>query len=360
MKQVSTRQFIGLIFFLVCLTKFLVLPSILTTLSTKDAYLVAIILFLIDLVFAYFIFKVIKSSQQNSFYNLLKLNLGKIGAKLTLILLSVYFFVKILLLITETNSFFNYSFYENLSSFTFIFGLFALLIFISTIKLRAIVRCYEILRVIFVISIATAFIASFVGVNYLYSLPLFNQNATTILNAVVKSSFWFGDFLIFFLFIGKVSISKNFVKKATLSFMLASILVTIFIFNFTNMFEQIANIKSLAITNVLTSAGGTNVLGKADWMIILVWSVMLLFGIGILFYALNSFLKSVFSKLSKYVPYIILLSLSVMLYLVNVNTIVVINFINGNFLYFSLFVQYILPIIILTLFIKKKKRKKLV
>lgn len=358
-KAIKQNQIVALAFLLPALTKFLILPSQIINFSGKYAYLVVLILFCLEALLAYFIFKMIEKAGKTSFFTLLKARCGVLITKVITIIFGLYFIIKALMLILDTNNLFNYSFYNNFSPYFFIFGLFVLLFYTVNLKLKTFARSFEVFVLPFAISITIVVVLSLMGANILNSLPIIEQGWLNMITSGFKSIFWFGDFIILFLFIGRVKIIKNFTKKATISYCASSLLVILFIFNFYNTYSVTTSTHTLAIADLLNMVSASSVLNKIDWLIVFIWSIVLIFGICFYAYVAATFLKqTVNKKYEKIVTFFSLILLIIMLLIINFNTNILVNFLTGNFFYVLLALQYILPIILIILLTKVLRRKK--
>ena len=251
-KALTTKQAVTLAFLLPFLTKLLVLPSILATFSGKYGYLVVFFLVLLECVLAFCVLKIVEKSKSKNYFALLKNSVGELIAKVIITLYAIYYFVKVLLLILETNNFFSYSFYNFFSPYLFIFSLSILIFYVANLKFKIFARSIEFFKLPFIISILIAMIISFLNSNPINSLPIFENNWTEQIFNGFKIMFWFGDFLVFFLFIGRVKVDNNFTKKTVLSFFASGVLTALFKFNFYNMFNVVATQKTLAFADILT------------------------------------------------------------------------------------------------------------
>jgi hypothetical protein len=346
-KVLTTKQAVTFAFLLPFLTKLLVLPSVLANFSGKYGYLVVFLLFLIETCLAYFVLKIIQNSKSKSFFSLLTNSLGNTLPKIIIFLFAIYFFVKALLLILETSNFFNYSFYENFSPYLFMLGLFILLLYVAHLKLKIFAHSIELFKVPFIFSITIAIVASFLSANPINSLPILEVGWLEQIFEGFSVMFWFGDFLVFFLFIGRVNITKNFTKKALTSYFLSGLLISVFMFNFYNMFNVVTTQKTLAFADILNMVSVTS-LNKIDWLIIFIWSIALIYGVCFTAFLFGTFIKQNFNK--KYKKIVLnfgVVALSLVPITINFNTDVLINFLTGEFVYFAIVLHYVLPTIII-------------
>ena len=188
-KAIKQNQIVALAFLLPALTKFLILPSQIINFSGKYAYLVVLILFCLEALLAYFIFKMIEKAGKTSFFTLLKARCGVLITKVITIIFGLYFIIKALMLILDTNNLFNYSFYNNFSPYFFIFGLFVLLFYTVNLKLKTFARSFEVFVLPFAISITIVVVLSLMGANILNSLPIIEQGWLNMITSGFKSIF---------------------------------------------------------------------------------------------------------------------------------------------------------------------------
>ena len=237
MKTVSSKQFYLLIFFVTIISKLIYLPSVITSLSGKDAYFVLIFWFIFDGLFLFLVlhnFKVYKTS----FFNLLKQRLNPFIYKLLLVIFTFYFFLKLLLFVLEVTSVFRTSFYASFINYEFYILLSFFVLYGFSLSFRTILRTLELLKVVFLLGLIFILIVAFMNSNFIHLLPVFENGIFPLTNAIKNSAIWFGDFMLLFLFLGKVELKQKFLFNSIMNYSFATIISTIFVGCFIASFSE--------------------------------------------------------------------------------------------------------------------------
>ena len=235
-KKISAMQ-CGLFLFLSIISlKFLVFPSIFSQYAYRDLYFPVLIGLLIDLFFTVVVVNIIIKNPHLTFKELLTRAFGKTFAKIALIFLFVYFFVKGVVIVKETHNYFNETLFEKINWFLFIIPLFFLMGFIMLKNFRAIGRSLQFLGPLMLLALLFTILIPLSEADFSNLLPMFENGANGIFKAVFFCSFTFGDYFVLFLFMGRINIKPNSKKTIMWYVICADVLVFAFYVVFAGIF----------------------------------------------------------------------------------------------------------------------------
>lgn len=346
MKELTVRQVSLLTFFLVVVNKLLIFPSLVSSYASRDAYIAVAFSMLIEGFYFLIILKVINFNKNLTFFKLLENGIGRILARSIFVLYAVYFFIKTFVLINESTLFFNNSFYGEFSPIIFLLPMLLLLAYMATLKLKTLARAYEILRVFILVGVLFALYVSLSNADFINTLPILENGLGGVLEGIFKTTFWYGDYLILFLFLGKIKVEKGLNKKLIKTWLLGTVFVVLFVFAFYNIFGETSLFFNNAISDVL-NAGSASFLTKINWLIILLFASGLVYCMGLYVYAVYNFISyNIKAIKSYYIVLPIIILLVILLFFNNFNFDRLVSVLTNGFIYFAIIMQYIIPLAI--------------
>lgn len=353
-KKISAMQ-CGLFLFLSIISlKFLVFPSIFSQYAYRDLYFPVLIGLIIDLFFTIVVVNIIIKNPHLTFKELLTRAFGKTFAKIALMFLFVYFFVKGVVIVKETHNYFNETLFESINWFLFIIPLFFLMGFIMLKNFRAIGRSLQFLGPLMLLALLFTILIPLSEADFSNLLPMFENGANGIFKAVFFCSFTFGDYFVLFLFMGRINIKPNSKKTIMWYVVCADVLVFAFYVVFAGIFGNLGLNHSLALSEIIMHTMVSTSTGSINWINIMIWLFILFFEMGVMFLCSSNILTQVFKFKSRYVPMFIILSLLLLavvyLYLSLIKTINIVT--SFPFCIFVIVLQVLMP---LACFVASKK-----
>lgn len=313
-KTISTNQTsLILIIFTVAL-KFSVLPSFIFNIASKSSTVVTLIAVAIDFLLTLFIILIMQKVPEKSFFELIKDTLSKTVAIIIYTLMFIYFFFKLLISLLELHDYYIVTLFERLNPFFFILTLSFLMLFMFSLNFRAVGRMIEILFWPLALGIFFTLIYPLAEVELVNLLPIMEDGSYPIYLALLRSSFAYGDFMVLFVLMGKISYSKKATKKILLY--LSTILGFVFNFYviFVGTFGNTSVNQSLALSELPMHNPYPTTIGRLEWLTIIMWTTILIIQVSILGLCCTNCMKEIFGLRDKKIPSIVIIILLIVLY----------------------------------------------
>ena len=291
---------------MLCLTtislKFLVFPSVFASYAYKDIYIPMLIGLGLDFCFTLIVLRAIKNNPHLTFFELLNRSFGKVFARIVIGLLFIYFFCKGVLIIKEIHNYFNEALFESINWFVFVVPLFALLAFMMVKDFRTFGRTVQFFLPLILLSLIVTILIPSTEADFTNLLPVLEYGGKGVFNALLHCSFAFGDYLILFLLMGKVSYTQKTQKTILICVGITDLLVLLFYVVFASIFGNVGLNHSLALSEVLLYTNITTHTGTVNWLNIIVWLVILFLEAGLMFLCSSKALTELCNFKNKYVP----------------------------------------------------------
>lgn len=365
---ISTRQ-AGLIVFVAMLcNKLLSLNSLISYNALNDAWIVFLLSFVIDFVFVLiFLYFMRKIDKPILIY--IKEKFGKVTSIIFAVLLGVLFLFRTTQITVDIYLFFVQLIYVEINRVVFVICFLTIIFYFGTRKLRSLGRSAELLIVLIVTSLALSFVMSMKAFDYEKLLPIFSHNVMSIGQNIVLHNLWFGDFLLFFFFIGNVKMQKDTTKKLIWSYVISCIIVLLFVVIFTCAFGNTASMHRVAVIDITEFSPRLIAQGRYNWIVYFMFPIALVLGLGIYSnYVTMCYKFCIRDNLkSKNTISGLLTTASVMalFFIFRFTYSAFYNFVVGGFYIYVAAVQYVLPIVLLfmmsisSLKVNQKKRPRL-
>lgn len=361
-QAVTTRQAGIMLFVAMICNKMLSLNSILTFDTKNDTWLVFIVQFAIDflfsLIFLYFIKTIDKPILQY-----IKEKFGKVVSTIVAVLVGIMFLFKAIEVMVDTYLFFVHLIYADFDRVVFMVCFLTIIYFFGSRKFRTLGRTAELLFVLIAFSLVLCFLISLNAVDFEKILPLFGTNVHTLGLNIVQHNLWFGDFWIFFFLIGNIKIEKNTTKKLIFSYLISCLVVIIFVVMFICTFGHTASMHRVSSVDITEHAPRLIAQARFNWLAYFTFPISLVLGIGIYANCLNTCVKFCIREKFKSKNTVSILITTAL----NLAIIIVFrfqyspfyDFVTKYMFYYVLFVQYVMPIILLfAINVQKRKLQK--
>lgn len=356
MKSISCRQAGILVFLTILANKILLLPSIMYQEARADSLFGISLIFLIELlILATFIFVKIKFPK-NNIQEILQVKIGKFLSKLVVFIFLIFFLFKTMLTYSVIYVYLKDLVYQDE------FGFLAIVCFLPVVNhgvlsgLRSISRTFELFFYLIIAGIVFCFVIAFFTQ---ISIPVFfTENPITILSTSFKYLFSFGDYLILFVFMDKINLSRKDVKKF-LKFVLLGISIVLLIFTiFYAKYQITAFMHNNALADLLVFSIQFNAIGRLDIVAMLTIMTLGLFQLEIFQYAFCESFSMIFGKLNTKFAVAVFDILFFVIYFVLIGKYeYMINLTTSYLCYFSILSNFILPLIIFVTSLVFKKDK---
>lgn len=333
---------------LICLigTKFQRLPSFLSDVAGRNFWIVLCIYILIDGLFLLMTLKIINLANGASLYDMLCSVIGKVLTKIILGLFGIYFLMLAILPYESVHEVFSDIIFDSLPWKYFALFLLIAMGVIAVSGMRNIGRVCQLFFFIIAIGVIGLLSLGLSTTDLTAILPLTDVEVEGVVEGVFKTSMWFGNFTLLYVFMGHIKAQED--KKwngVKLSFFISAIFVTFAHIVFYGIYQYITPLKRNWLTKISQFALLSLDIGRLDWFLILFGEIATIITAGIFVYcSANCFQKVIGSKKINPIIYALLL----ILYL-NTNFFVkskldIFRFLISIGAGFGIFMQYVLPI----------------
>ena len=357
-KSISIRQLCFIIITLFSISKFYVLPALVSGVSRESGFIAVALNFLIDFILLAICLYIVKKSE-NSLYDTSVSLFGKTLTDITFILYAVYFFSKAFIPLVEQKNTISLTFYESQPTLLIFMPFFIVGFYIVKKGINAFSRSVEIIFWIFIFALLIIFALSVPAGRYGALLPLFSPR-NKIFTGAYKTLIWFGDPLAI-LFLGDyLSSKKKLFKKCAVSFAVSAIITVLLVAVFYAIFDGIserqyyAPIKMSKYSITLSNIGRLDYLGSVMLSLVSVYSITLPLLIS------ATIIKKVFNlKENDVVSPLITVGLqAVLIYFFQNEIFESISFFIKYFIPFYIVMAYALPVLFAIAFYIKEKGKR--
>ena len=266
-KTLTSRQFSVLAFTAAVAVKMFMLPSLLVAEAGRNGYIWMLVYVAIDLA-ALALIAVAAVKAKRSFYELTESVLGRIGARVLLVLCAAYILFKMTLMLSEVNVFFSEAMYENFSWPVYLIPLLAVLAYAAARSPRVVGRTAEITLPFVAASMLLLFVLSATKPDYANLLPVLRESR----GAVFDYTLWLGDFSPLAVFIGKIERKKRTGTKLMLAGLAAGLAVVAFTVILSAEYGNISGLIEYGhnLGGLPTHSGSQN-FSRLDLLVFAVW-----------------------------------------------------------------------------------------
>ncbi len=359
--KISHRQLSIMVFMSLIALKLLALPSLLYKESENMSWLVALVLMIIDAIYAYMIIELMKKSNEKNIYEFMKKTLGVVLTKVFMFLLMLKFALVVANIIKGLEFFVVENLYNKFDWALFIFPLLAVVGFLMYKGLRNIGRVYEMFFIAIIIGCIYIGIKAINGVDWLSLLPFFKDGAMPLVKSGYMHLSWFGSSSFLIMFFGKVDFSQE-KKSRLIRYMVFAILLVQFLYIiFFGLFGRTSPIHNFALSDISQFYSGISSTDEISWLVVSLWIVAQAVQIAMYAYCLMLAIMFTFNIKNKVVPIVIIDVLMFLLGYFSEKTVNLENVFFTNFAsIITIITQYILPLILIIGYMVNKRSKKAV
>ena len=357
-KTVTTRQLIFILILSVVTLKVLFLPNVLATNIGRDGYIMLLFLLLVDFIVLLMLLYLMNKYKDMTFYEVLCTFLGKVGAKIIMFLLSLYFLTRCFTRFQTNFIYLNENLYTAFEWYIFTVPILICVLFCVRQGLKAFSRLNEVFMPVILFGFAVALVVGIFRADFSNALPML-ENGISFIKSSSRYSVWFGDYLVLILFFGKVKMDKKFNLKLILSMLGLVFSVALFyaVFYFTYNYNTVCHIN--AISDIMQFLPSVSDIGSFDWILILIWDVALFLDLTINVIVVTSLFCQVFNinKHKEVVSLVALLIVVVISVLMNFNIYLSMTIFRDYIYVFNIIIQGALPLLLFILGLIKRRKK---
>lgn len=356
--KINHRQLSIMVFMSFIALKLLALPSLLYKESGNASWIVALVLMIIDAIYAYAIIELMKRSNCKNIYEFMKQTLGVVLTKIFMFILMLKFALVVLNITKGLEFFVVENLYNKFDWLLFILPLVALVGFLVYKGIRNIGRVFEMFFWAIIIGLVYIGVKSISGVDVLTILPIFNNGVSSIFSAGYTHLSWFGSSIFLIMLFGKVDFKDEKKAKLIIYMIFAILLVQFLYFVFFGLFGLTSPIHNFAISDISQFYSGIFSTDELSWMVVSLWIVAQAVQIAMYGYCLVKAIMFTFNIKNKIVPIVVVDILIVLLGYISEKTI------NLEEMFFShyasiitIVAQYVIPIFLWLGYIVKNRKK---
>ncbi len=342
-KSISIRQLCFIIIALFSISKFYVLPALVSGVSGEAGFTAVAFNFLIDLILLLVCLFVTKNSNEPLYETSISI-FGKTLTDITFILYAIYFFIKAFIPLIEQKNTISLTFYESQPTLLIFMPFFIVGFYIVKKGINAFSRSVEIVFWIFILAMLIIFALSVPAGKYGALLPII-QPPRKIFNGSYKSLIWFGDPLVV-LFLGSyLSSKKNLYKNTIISFVISAVVTVLLVAVFYAVFDSIAERQYYAPIKMSKYSITLSNIGRLDYLGSVMFSLVSIYSICLPLLISASIITKVFKlKRENFIsPFIIVFLQAVLIYFFQNEIFKSIAFVQKYFLPFFIVMAYLLP-----------------
>ena len=275
-KTISTNQ-TGLIYCIFTIAlKLSALPSLMFSYAGNDSYVACLIALIIDMLATLIVIGIIIKHPDKSFKQLITETFGKIISVIIHSLLVIYFLAKCVLVLQELHDYFIATLFEELNPVYFLIVLGLIILYATFRNYRVIGRTIELVfwPTMFALFFTLLFPIEDMQIEKL--LPIFEQGPYPIYKAISRTTFAFGDYMIFIPLMSNIKIAKHSKKTLTLYTLGTVGFIFSFFVIFVGCFGKYAISQTLALGELPLHNTTPETIGKLEWLTISIWTIILL------------------------------------------------------------------------------------
>lgn len=286
-KGIKQSQLMFLLVLVMGGNKMLTLPALIAKDVNADSYLIFIILFLIDLLCLTILLLAFNANKNRlPIDKILEYSIGKPSSKVLYAILGLYFLIRTLNIMIDTLGLFS-SLLLNTNWVAFAIPVLLVTTFVIYKGFSCVSRVSEIVLIPVLAALALIIALSLNVADFSNLLPFASSGVRSLLQTAVKYSFYFADYLFIIFFVGKINRSKHFVSGILGAFTFGAITVLVVNILFVGLFGNTGWLHTVALSKISQFNVDGSVMGRLDWINIIVWSVCLFIKIILFIYCIN-------------------------------------------------------------------------
>lgn len=345
--KINYRQTCILILLSQIALKFLALPSLLYTVAKSMSIFIALILMVIDALYAIMLLGLAQKSGEKNFYEFMTACFGKVITKIILVVLMIKYALVVANIAKGLEFFVVDNLYNQFRWHSYVIPLIAVVGFMIYKGIRNIARVGEIVCWAILIGIIYITLKSYGSADPGNFLPLFPEGAKPLVVGSFKYASWFGSSTFILMLFGKIDFSNK--KKIKLiAYLLVSILLVQFVyFVFYGIFQIASPTHSFALSDMSQFISNHSSIDELSWLIVSLWIVAQAVQLAIYGYCTSECLKYIFNIKNEVLPTILVMVYILALSVIGEYTIGMEQiFFSKSTSILCTVVQYIIPLII--------------
>lgn len=249
-------------------TKIFLLPHVLARAAGADMWISAAVNVVLDAITLFSAFVLWKRYGGKDYYEILTLNIGKIGANIVYAAYFFYFFFKAFTLVNEQKLYVERTLYENTANFFTFLPFFVFCAYLASKKIFVLGRLADIMFLCTAIGLIILYALAFSNTDFTAVLPVGASGAGRILKGSFSALNWFGDGVYLFFLMGSVPPEKRALGKLLPSYFAAGLFPVPCMLMFYGIFSSVAVRQEFAMTEIAKYSVAINNIGRFDYVAI--------------------------------------------------------------------------------------------
>lgn len=355
--SISSKQAGFLTVICILANKVLVLPSLLFEEVGADGFFVLLALIGLDFLMLWAFFMLKSRYPTESFYQILRANLGKVVAVIIFILLLVFFLFKSLFSYSVSYMFLRMQVYQDELELLAIVCILPIINHAVLIGLRAFSRTIEFF---YYIIITGLILCLFISLGNNIGMPIFlTTPPQNFLTSMYKHIFSFGDYIFLFLIMDKIELKAGEGRKIFRSALFGNALLLALYFLFYSIFRVTAFMHNNALSDIISVSSQYSSVGRIEIISMLTVIFLTFFQLMIFVYSFTNSFVTIFPRLNKIHGIVLYDLLFFILYVLLLGQYDFFIGITESYLSpVVIFLDYVLAIIAMCIAIKKGRRRK--
>lgn len=305
--KINYRQLSILVFMSFIALKFLALPSLLYLDSENMSWIVALVLMVIDALYAFLILDLMRKCKRRNILDFMRATLGPVMSRVFLVVLLLKYSLVIANISKGLEFFVVENFYEKMNWVVFVLPLMLLVGFMAYKGIRNVARVSEIICWAIIFGCLYLAFKSVAGVEPLNFLPLFEDGVAPLFKSGFHHLSWFGSCTFLFMLFGKVDFSRQKLGQMIKYIVFSILLVMLIYFIFFGLFDATAPIHTFAISDISQFSSGHSSIDELSWLVVALWVTAQAVQLALYSYCMVETIKALFNIKSNTFPTIAVL-----------------------------------------------------
>ena len=359
--ELTKRQAIFLILICLAANKMQRLPSLISTSIGRHGWLAFLVMGTLDILFLILTLSFNKKAKNKTTYEVCEKAGGKWYAKIIFIIIAVYFLLNSLLPYEAVHDLFANILFDKLSWNIYGIILALSVFFIASRGLKNLGRLGEIFFYIIGISFLILLILGGVTTNYYHILPVIDINISSFIHTCLEYNLWFGDFIIIYIFVGKIKYDKKPLGwPCVLAFSITVLLISFAYVVYYGLYENLSINQNSLISSISQFSLLALDIGRIDWFLVLFFQISTVISSSVYIFATAYCLKKIFGLKDSILTSFIIASIIYLLDILIFKSVQAgASIVASASKYYALFMIIVFPIIMyITVVISNHKKNK--
>jgi len=272
--ELTKKQAIYLLTICLVANKVQRLPSLISSFVGRHGWLAFLIMGSLDILFLFFALSFNKKAKKRTTYQICEQAGGGLYAKLIFLVMAIYFLINSLLPYEAVHDLFANILFDKLSWSIYGIILALSVFFVASRGLKSLGRISELFFYIIVVSFLILLILGATTTNYYHVLPIKEIDAPVFIKTCLEYNLWFGDFILIYIFVGKIKTDKKPLGfKCVLAFSLAVLLISFSYVVYYGLYENLSINQNSLISSISQFSLLELDIGRIDWFFVLFFQI---------------------------------------------------------------------------------------